>query len=391
MMTNKDLLSIDSQPLFVQTLQKPIPSAYVHVPFCGSICAYCAFERTLYQDKLAKAWLERIIQEIQRELHQAKLQDPAFQLQTIYIGGGTPTKLSVEELDQLLSCFQGFLAPQGEWTIEANPESLTLEKLLLLKRHGINRLSIGIQSFNDRRLASLGRHHTAKEAKEAFWQARKAGFENISVDLMYGFFDQSLEELDRDLDAFLALQAEHLSIYSLILEPNTLLSKNQIPEIDESLGALLYEHIERRLESAGYEHYEVSSYAKENHYGLHNTLIWLDGLYYGFGYGAIGRNEEGLHRFEGSLGQYAKGQGIRLYEEDANPWFDALMTGLRTRFGVDIEAWQRRYGLDFFQRYKVVLEKYRNLLFVENGRLFVNGHGMEILDTILIDFLMEDC
>lgn len=389
-MRSKDLLSLE-QPLFVQTLQKPIPSAYVHVPFCGSICAYCAFERTLYQDQLAQAWLDQIIQDIRRELHQARLQDPTFQLQTIYIGGGTPTRLPIEALDQLLLCFQGFLAPQGEWTIEANPESLTLEKLSLLKRHGINRLSIGIQSFSDKRLASLGRPHTAKEAKEAFWRARKAGFENISVDLMYGFFDQSLEELDQDLEAFLALGAEHLSIYSLILEPNTLLSKRKTPEIEESLGALLYEHIEHRLEAAGYEHYEVSSYAKEHHYGLHNTLIWLDGLYYGFGYGAIGRNEKGLHRFEGSLRQYATGQGTRLYEEDANPWFDALMTGLRTRFGVDLDAWQARYGFNFFQKYQSVLEKYCHLLHIENGRLFVNGQGMEILDTILVDFLMEDC
>ena len=390
MMTSKDLHQVE-HPLFVQTLQEPIPSAYVHVPFCGSICAYCAFERTLYQDKLAQTWLDQITQEIQRELHQAKLQDPTFRLQTIYIGGGTPTRLSLEALDQLLSCFQGFLTPQGEWTIEANPESLTLEKLLLLKRHGINRLSIGIQSFNDQRLASLGRNHTAKEAKEAFGRARKVGFENISVDLMYGFFDQSLEELDQDLDAFLALDAEHLSIYSLILEPNTLLSKKKTPEIEESLGALLYEHIEKRLEAAGYEHYEVSSYAKEHHYGLHNTLIWLDGLYYGFGYGAIGRNEKGLHRFDGSLRQYVGGQGTRLYEEDTNPWFDALMTGLRTRFGVDIEAWQARYGFNFFQKYQSVLEKYRDLLRVEKGHLVVNSQGMEILDTILVDFLMEDC
>ncbi len=380
-----------SKPPFFQTLQKPIPSAYVHVPFCGAICAYCAFERTIYQKNRIKAWLAQITQEIQNEFYQARLQDPAFQLQTIYMGGGTPTQLSLEELDQLLSCFQGLLAPQGEWTIEANPESLTLEKLMLFKRHGINRLSIGIQSFDEKRLASLGRRHTAKQAKEAFWRARRAGFDNISVDLIYGFYDQSLEELDQDIESFLELKADHLSIYSLILEPNTLLAKNQTPKMDDFQEGLFYEHIENRLKEKGYEHYEVSSYAKDQKYGLHNTLIWLDGLYYGFGYGAIGRNEKGLHHFEGSLSQYVKGQGDRLYEEDPNPWFDALMTGLRTRFGVDIEAWQERYSLDFYQKYQTVLDKYRNLLFFEDGHLLVNNQGMEILDTILVDFLMEDC
>ncbi len=386
MMTNKE-----DQTKFAQRLEQPIVSAYVHVPFCDSICSYCAFERTVYQEKLVEAWLEQITYEIQEELAQARLQDPAFHLQTIYIGGGTPTRLSLQALDRLLSCFDGWLALDGEWTVEGNPESLTLEKLLLLKKHGVNRLSMGLQSFNDKRLTFLGRHHNAKEGKEAFKRARQAGFENISVDLMYGFFDQSLEELDQDLDEFLTLQAEHLSIYSLILEPKTRLVRNHTPEIEESLGALFYEHIETRLKEAGYEHYEVSSYAKDQHYGLHNALIWLDGLYYGFGYGAIGRNEKGLHRFEGNLNQYVQKQGKRIYEEDTNPWFDALMTGLRTTFGVDIKAWQERYSLDFYQKYQEVLDKYQNFFVFKQGRLSLTRPGMEILDTILVDFLMEDC
>lgn len=305
--------------LFDQNGSQSIPSAYVHVPFCDSICAYCAFERTTYREALANQWLERILEEIHQTLLKARLQDPNFVLQTIYIGGGTPTILKDEQLDQLLEAFDGFLAKDGEWSVEANPESLTKEKLAILKKHGVNRLSIGIQSFQDARLKKLGRRHSAKKAQESFSLAREAGFDNISVDLMYGFFDQSLDELNKDLDAFLALEAEHLSIYSLILEPNTLLVKQKTPEIEESLEASLYEQIERRLEEAGYEHYEVSSYAKDQKYGLHNTLIWLDGLYYGFGYGAVGRNEKGIHAFQGTLQEYVKGQGKREYEEDENP------------------------------------------------------------------------
>lgn len=258
---DRDNISISQNVsfLFDQNATKPIPSAYVHVPFCGSICAYCAFDRTRYRSLLADQWLKTILEEIHQNLHKARLQDPNFALQTIYIGGGTPTILKEEHLDQLLGAFDGFLTKDGEWSVEANPESLTASKLAILKKHGVNRLSIGIQSFQDDRLQKLGRNHTAKKAQEAFYLARQAGFHNISVDLMYGFFDQSLEELNKDLDAFLALKAEHLSIYSLILEPNTLLTRQKTPEIEEELGASLYEQIENRLEMSGYEHYEVSS------------------------------------------------------------------------------------------------------------------------------------
>lgn len=367
-----------------------IPSAYVHVPFCQSICTYCAFFRSARKDWI-DPWLERITREISAALKKARKENPDFFLKTVYIGGGTPSLLDEEQLDRLLGCFDGYTDPEGEWTMEANPESITREKLALARAHGVSRLSIGLQTFDEKRLASLGRHHSAAVGRQAVEMAKAAGFDSISVDLMYGFWDQSLSDLQKDLDAFLELDVDHLSIYSLILEPDSIFGRQHMQEIDEEMGALMYEAIEERLEKAGYVHYEVSSYARNEKYGLHNTLIWEDGLYYGFGCGAIGRDEGGLCHYEGSLKDYIENKGQRVREFDASPWFDALMTGLRTIWGVDLRAWQNRYHKDFLACCSPVLQKYPDGLRIEGGRLKTTSRGREILDSILVDFLMLDC
>lgn len=366
-----------------------IPSAYVHIPFCEHICTYCAFSRTARLDWI-DPWLVQIKQEIKTALKKARKDDPAFALQTIYFGGGTPSILSAGQLQELMDCFQGYLAKDYEWTMEANPESLTQEKLQVFLHAGVNRLSIGIQTFDESRLARLGRHHSAKKALECIALAKQAGFSNLSVDLMYGFYDQTPEQLQADLDAFLKLDVSHLSIYSLILEPDSLLAKRGEPELDEQKSGELFEWIESRLQQAGYTHYEISSYAKDKQYGLHNTLIWQDGLYYGFGYGAVGRDEQGLYHHSGSLKNYIEGKSEIEYENDANPWFDAIMTGLRTIFGLDLEAWNTKYQSNFVTRYPKTLVKYQDHLTIDAGCLKADGKGMEILDSILVDFLIED-
>ncbi len=366
-----------------------IPSAYVHIPFCAHICTYCAFARTARLDWI-EPWLEQCVAEIQTSLRHARKEDENFALQTVYFGGGTPSLLSVDQLKRLTDCFQPYLADEYEWTIEANPESIDKEKLRFLHQAGLNRLSIGIQTFDDARLKQLGRHHSSSQAKECIAMARNAGFDNISFDLMYGFLDQTPEQLENDLDAFLDLDVEHLSIYSLILEPDSILGRRQTEEMDEQESGQLFEQIETRLEKAGYTHYEISSYAKENHYGLHNVLIWQDGLYYGFGYGAIGRNEQGLYHHTGGLKDYIEGNSQLEYDEDANPWFDAIITGLRTIFGLNLNAWNKKYGFDFEARYPKTLERYADHFQLKDGYLSVDRKGMEILDSILVDFLMED-
>lgn len=366
-----------------------IPSAYVHVPFCASICRYCAFERTARVSWI-EPWLERICAEIRQTLQKARSENPDFFLETIYIGGGTPSLLSARQLDRLLGCFDGYFSSAGEWTLEANPESVDAGRLETARRHGVNRLSIGIQSFDDARLQALGRRHSAAQALRAVELAREAGFDNISADLMYGFSDQSELQLALDLQAFLGLDIDHLSIYSLIVEPDSIFGRQHLQEIDDEQGAALYEQIERTLQAAGYRHYEVSSYARNGKFGRHNLRIWQDGPYYGFGFGAVGRDETGLYRWDGTLKEYIDGCADRIYEENSSPWFDALMTGLRTDWGVDLKRWNQKYGRDFRRDFGRVLERYPRQLVIENGCLKTTGSGREILDSILVDFLMED-
>ncbi|MDO4663797.1 MAG: radical SAM family heme chaperone HemW [Erysipelotrichaceae bacterium] len=366
-----------------------IESAYLHVPFCHSICAYCAFERSANLKQI-DAWLDVICDEVQTTLDQAKQNDPNFKLKTIYFGGGTPSVLSCTQLSRLASLFSDVFDSSGEWTIEANPESITLEWLQTARSLGINRISIGIQTFDENRLKTLNRHHTPLQAKEAVALCRQVGFESISVDLIYGFAKQTMADLNADLDAFLELDIDHLSIYSLILEPDSALGKRNYVPLDEESNALMYEQIEKRLIQAGFEHYEVSSFARNKKYGLHNSLIWDDGQYFGFGFGAIGRDDHGLYHHSGTLRQYIQKQSKIEYEENANPWFDAIMTGLRTQVGLNIQKWNLRYGFDFKKRYFDVLEKYEQYFVEQNERISLTKQGMEILDTILVEFLMED-
>lgn len=366
-----------------------IPSAYIHVPFCGGLCTYCAFEKTTALS-LIDPWLNRITREISSSLHQARKENPDFSLKTIYIGGGTPSVLSVDQLEKLCAVLSPYFSKEGEWTVELNPESADKQKLGVLKKAGVNRLSIGIQSFDDQRLARLGRHHSARQSMELMKLARNMGFENISVDLMYGFADQTMEELERDLTQFLDLKADHLSIYSLIREPGTILEATIKEEMDEELNARMYERIEEMLTQAGYEHYEVSSYARKGKQGLHNLLIWQDGRYYGFGKGAVGRDDQGLYHHGGTLMDYIQGKSEIIREEDENPWFDAIMTALRTTRGLDIRTWNELYGLDFENRYEGVLSKNSEYLMRKGDFLSVNRKGMEVLDTILVDFLGVD-
>lgn len=366
-----------------------IPSAYVHVPFCHSICRYCAFEKSAALQYI-DPWLEQICKEIRISLAKAREENPDFLLETIYFGGGTPSLLSPSQLECLCAQFDGYFREGGEWTVEANPESLDEEKLQVLKVHGVNRISIGIQTFDPQRLKSLGRMHSPAQSAAAVALCKQYGITNICADLMYGFPGQSETQLQQDLEAFLQLNIDHLSIYSLIVEPDSVFGRMGIDEIEEETGARMYEQIERILIQAGYEHYEVSSYARNKKYGLHNLLIWQDGFYFGFGPGAVGRNEQGLYHHQSRLSGYCQGDRQIVYEEDANPWFDAIMTGLRTASGVNLEKWQARYGLNFYKRYGKVLEKYAGKLWIENGALKVTSAGLEILDTILVDFLMED-
>ena len=363
-----------------------ISSAYVHVPFCSSVCSYCAFSRSA-NTSLIEDWLAVIVPEITRTLAEEKEKNPSFSLKTLYFGGGTPGLLTPDQLSRLAVPFLPYLEEDAEWTLETNPESMSEEKLLFWKKSGINRLSVGVQSFHDESLKKLGRRHTAKEAKDALQRARKAGFRRISADLIYGLPWMSLEETREDVQVFLQQDLNHLSIYSLQIEENSVFGKQQPALADEDLEADEYEMICRLLKENGFRHYEISSFCRNDEVSGHNLAYWQDDDYFGFGWGAVGRMEHAMTRYEGSLQDYLNGKSIRIQEEDPDRAFEALMMALRTDAGLDLQAWNERYHSDFETKYADVLNRYRNELVLKNSHLSATERGMEILNTILVAFL----
>ncbi len=343
-------------------------STYVHVPFCHGICSYCAFYRRVSQDRTG--WLDLVCDEIRKvEIRE---------LDTLYFGGGTPSILTEDEFDRIRSLFPKQI---HEFTMECNPEDITPEKAAFWKSRSVNRISMGVQTFDDRLLKSIGRRHSAQKAREAVEILRRAGFENLSIDLIFGLPGQTLQDVERDVMEFLQMALPHLSIYSLQIEPDSVFGKQGVHPCDEDLEADMFEWIIRTLKESGYEHYEISSFAKPGRCSRHNLAYWQDRDFFGFGPGASGR-EQGQRYHIDSRGQ-------RIPEETDGP-FEALMMGLRTQFGVDLSAFREKYGWDPGRRYADVIKRYAPHFCEQDGRLFLDENGREILNTILVDMLPEE-
>lgn len=345
-------------------------------------------------------WLQRILEEAEQALLSESEKSLLNQndsldvevhtgfLDTLYFGGGTPSALSDEQLAHLTRVFRPWMRPGYEWTMEINPETVDTARLQYIRSLGINRLSIGIQSFHDDSLRRMNRHHTAACAMAVTEQARQAGFTNISADLIYGLPWTDMEDVRQDLECFLQLDLPHLSIYSLQIEDNSLFGKQHLQPIDEDLEADMYEYICQTLKRHGYEHYEISSFCKSGYQSRHNMAYWQDAPYLGIGWGACGYDENGYYAHSGTLQQYLEQGPVLEYEKDTEPAFAAIMMGLRTASGLDTLAWQDKYNRSFHD-FDPVLQQYAQFLEMDNGRLYVNEKGMEILNTILVEFLEQ--
>lgn len=276
---------------------------YIHIPFCVKKCGYCDFLSFSCEEK-SKAdrseYVEKLIGEI-------KLY-PKLKYDTVYFGGGTPSLLEVEEIEKILEELP--IGQGAEITLEVNPQTVDIQKLQKLKKIGINRLSIGIQSFNDEKLKILGRIHNREMALNTYNDARKVGFENISIDLIFATPDQTIEELREDLDIVERLSPEHISIYSLIWEEGTkfmeLLDSGELNPLDNDLEAKMYELIIDRLKKIGYLHYEISNFAKKGYQGRHNSKYWKNVEYIGVGLGASGYYKGIRYKNEVELSDYYK-------------------------------------------------------------------------------------
>ncbi len=358
-------------------------SAYIHIPFCKSICTYCDFCKLLKNPVFEQSYVEALLEDIKK----ANLMN----MKTIYVGGGTPSCLEDGLFASLLAELGESLGEGYEFTVECNPESLTPEKARIMKAVGVNRVSIGLQSANPKYLSYLGRTHTFKAVEEAIITLRSNGIKNINVDLMYGFEGQNEEELLDDIKAILSLKVPHLSTYSLILEKGTILYGKGVKETEGDILANFYEIILKELRKAGYRRYEVSNFALPGYESRHNLVYWRDEQYYGLGLGASGYENGVRYRITPSINNYLK--GIRKVEEEkvnkADDRSYYLLTLLRLEEGFDLREFRDRFDEDLLFSRKTAIEKhlkYGNVI-VENDRIKVTDKGMLRLDSILVDLL----
>jgi oxygen-independent coproporphyrinogen-3 oxidase len=338
------------------------PHLYVHIPFCRARCRYCDFVSYAGREEAFSSYVQCLCREIIRTGPQAVGQSPVGPA-TLYIGGGTPTVLPPAGLAALLrACAQVLDLAGAEVTIEANPGTVSAEPLRSLRALGVNRLSLGVQSFSDAALRLLGRIHTAEEAHEAYAGARQAGFAQVNLDLIFGLPGQALDAWQMDLERAIALEPEHISLYSLTLEEDTPLmeavARGELPAPDEDQAAEMYAWTEDRLEQAGYLHYEISNWARPGCWSRHNIAYWRNEDYAGCG--AAAHSHQGRRRWANtaSLEEYmaALRQGrLPVAEEEeldlATAMGETMMLGLRLVAGVPYAEFARRYGASVVEVY----------------------------------------
>ncbi len=365
------------------TMQKKINSLYIHIPFCTHICHYCDFTKLFYNKKFSEPYFEALFCEL--DSYHINIVD------TIYVGGGTPTSLSIEELENLLRKISQYKSDACEFTVEANVENLTVEKLRLMKAYGVNRLSIGIESTNNKMLLAIGRKHTFEDAVKVVELAKQEGFSNINIDLIYGFPHQTLNDLKIDLENILKLNTEHISIYSLIVSEGTRFFNDKISEQNEDDSRIYYDEILRTLRANGYERYEVSNFARNGNYSKHNLTYWRDEEYYGIGLGASGYVNGVRYTNTKNLDKYLSKAFIDTKEtiSKKTELEDFLLCNLRLEQGFDKKTFKNRFGEEFESMFKDKLAELINnrLILINNDRIMLSDEGLITMDRILLKLL----
>jgi oxygen-independent coproporphyrinogen-3 oxidase len=376
---------------------------YIHIPFCSAICNYCNFNRGLFDSDLKARYVRSVIEEI-RTIDQRLwgVFRSVLTADSIYFGGGTPSLLDVEEVAQIVdACREAFdVTRDAEVTLEANPETITADRLDGMRAAGVNRLSFGVQSFRDDELRRLSRLHSAQRARDALADARRAGFDNVSLDLMMWLPGQQVADWLESVDAAIALAPDHLSLYLLEVYPNAPLRDemargrwSQAP--DEDAEAMYFTAMER-LEAAGLTQYEISNVARAGRRSRHNLKYWQDGEWLGVGCGAhstwCGTRWRNISSTEEYVARISSGQSpaidIRVLPSDERLG-DALFTGLRLVDGVDLGAIHARYGVDAWERYGDHLQTFidAGLLVHDPGRLRLTRRGMLLAHEVMTVFV----
>jgi len=358
-----------------------IKTVYIHIPFCTHICTYCDFCKVLYNEK----WIKEYLRALKKEIHKKYKGE---KISSIYIGGGTPSALEIEDLKELFDIISSFnLNKKIEFTIECNTEDLTKEKLELFKKNNINRLSIGIQTFDEKHLKTLNRSLNLNNLKLAFEM-----FDNINLDLMYALPNQKLCELKEDIKKVLELKPKHISLYSLIIEENTVLYINKTKEVEDEIQRKMYDYICKIFKEYGYNHYEISNFAKTDYESKHNLVYWNNEKYYGFGLGASGYIENIRYENTRNFNKYIDGNYV-LDEEniDLNRKIeDEFMLGLRKVNGINKKDFYKKYNFDIknIEIVKNLLDK--KVLFETKENVFINPKYIYVSNEILEKFINYD-
>ncbi|MBI3951462.1 MAG: radical SAM family heme chaperone HemW [Acidobacteria bacterium] len=372
----------------------------MHIPFCPYQCIYCDFDAGVYPKRMMSEYVEALLTEI--SFTRAQFYPESLTADTIYFGGGTPSLLAVDQLEKILhGVRQRFtILENDEITIEANPESISHEKARQLGQIGVNRISVGVQSFMDQELRMLGRGHTAHDVGASFAILREAGFNNLNLDLIGGLPGQSMENWLYNLDQAFALRPEHLSMYLLEVHETTmlaeLLKRGRLPQPDDELSVEMYYALLDRAEAEGYEHYELSNYCLPGFHSRHNMKYWSDVPYLGFGCSAASYDGRERRVNVSTPGQYIdcinhSGQAVvtRTLVTPETRRQEALFLGLRRIEGIDLEQFQTRYGIDVWAEYAIELQPLLEAKLVarENGCLKLTRKGLTVSNEVFKVFV----
>lgn len=362
---------------------KRINSLYIHIPFCKKICPYCDFVKVLDISTFRVRYIDEILKDI------SFLSNLNAKFKTIYIGGGTPSILTNNELRKLLGALKPLLKSNYEFTIEANPESIDELKLQIMKENGVNRISIGIQSFNKSLLQEINRDFNVDYF--SLIKLVKQYIKNVNVDLIYGLPNQTLDILKNDLDFFIKLDINHISTYSLILENNTEFSLKGIKEVSDEVSRTYYDFILDFLRKHGFIRYEVSNFAKKGYESRHNLTYWQDKRYLAIGVGASGYIENIRYKNSSSLSKYLK--GVRDYDFESIDLKDDLeyyfICNLRLEKGFSLKSFERKFKFNFLDRYKDIVSKLkrRNLVDYNQTNFYCTDEGIMLLDEVLRELI----
>ena len=371
---------------------------YIHIPFCKSRCIYCGFySSTLHS--LRPQYVDALCSEMLLRAHELRGQ----QVETIYLGGGTPSQLSDKELRQIFSHLFNIydVSAEAEVTIECNPDDISDSFAALLAQLPVNRVSMGAQTFDDQRLRLLHRRHTASQVDKAVGRLRAAGLTNLSIDLMFGFPAESLQQWDYDISRAIELAPKHISAYALTYEPNTPLHRlsqrdERYAPISEERSLAMYHLLIDRMQAAGYEHYEISNFAQPGYHSRHNSSYWQAKPYLGLGAAAHSYDLDTRSWNVSDIRRYIEAieQGRRPLEErevltTSDRFDDLVMTALRTRQGLSLDDVTHRFGPAYREHLLAAARPHldRHLLVLDDDRLHLTRDGLFLSDGIMSDLM----